>query len=98
MPNKSKKYFITSNTSGPVFARSSDSRTYTHCVIVRYATDSEPGSRWPHKAGDVCLTTWAGRPDLARNQVSANSGRGRTAEAIEVIEVDRKAYDAARKS
>jgi hypothetical protein len=92
------KFYISANTCGQVHTRSTASRTYTHCVVVHYATDSAPSVNpaWRHKAGDVIFVTWCGRHDLARSQALANTRPGRVAAILEAKEVDRATYNATR--
>jgi hypothetical protein len=85
------KFYISANTCGQVHTRSTASRTYTHCVVVHYTTDSA----W-HKAGDVAFVTWCGRPDLARSQALAHTRPGRVVAILEAKEVDRATYNATR--
>lgn len=73
--------FIAIDPTGAAHKRTSDTRTYTHCVLVRTERDI------PDQATVWGPATWVGRPDLVQAQLNLFSRKSwvKEAKAVPVI-------------
>jgi len=85
------KYQVT-DKNGKVHKRSTESRTYTHCIVRHWEAYSyQDGNGRTHQvAGGSTSYGWAGRPDLAKKLAAAAWKREHTID-VEILEVKKAA-------
>ena len=105
-----KKYFLAIASDGTVFKRSSEGRSYSHCVAV-YASSRaytfqgrsyEAREGWEMRGQGKPQGEWASRLDLAQKNAASKKGwdtphsncKIERVEILQAVEVDARAFKA----
>jgi hypothetical protein len=61
-----RKHYEAIDAAGKVWKRSTETRSYTHCIVVHFPA-KPPSEYWPHGTPARSRAEWAGRRNLAEN-------------------------------
>ena len=78
--------FQATDSRGTVHKRTSENRTYTHCVVVHYSAVPAQGNFGPWPASTKA--EWAGRADLAEKNAARYRSNNRV-DGVEVLTAER---------